>query len=446
MQIELETLPNCITAMRIELPPERVAQERQSILRDFQGSARLPGYRPGKAPRNLVEAKYKKEIIEELERKLVAAGTREAIAEKKLRVLAVADVEKVELNQDNIMRFTAKLVTAPEFDLPPYQSLPVKIPPAEVTDAEMDATLERLRSRMADFNNIEGRGIEMEDFAVIDFAGRIEDKPVSEAFPNAPKELGGQENFWIKLGPKTLLPGFSEALLGANAGDTREFSLEVPADFPIAELVGKRVDYTVKVRELKMQVLPEINDDFAAKLLPGKTLEELRAQMRSDMNAERARIIDETKRQQIIDHLLGGVDFELPTDYVKQESRRIMNSIVRQNQERGVSEEEIRNNQKEIVVNAAQAARERIKSAFILTRIAEKENIRVTREEFNERLDSMAARSNMSRDKLVKTLQEREALGQLEEELLVGKTLAFLSSNASVEVVSPTPSESAETE
>jgi trigger factor len=220
MHIQLETLPNCITSMRVELTPERVAQERQNILRNYQGAARLPGYRPGKAPHKLIEAKYKKEIAEELQRKLVTAGTREAIAEKKLKVLSVSEVEQVEMGQDNTLRFTAKLVTAPEFELPPYQNLPVKLPPAEITDADVDVALERLRSRMADFNDIEGRGVAMEDFCVIDFAGRFEGKPVSEEFPNVPKELAGRENFWIKLGPKTLLPGFPSSNWRARRSTT----------------------------------------------------------------------------------------------------------------------------------------------------------------------------------------------------------------------------------
>ena len=123
MQIQVETLPNCVTALRVELPPERVDKERETILRDFQGAARLPGYRPGKAPKNLIETRYKKEINEELQRKLVSAATREAITEKKLRVLSVGDVDGVKLGQDHSLSFTAKVITAPEFELPSYQGL-----------------------------------------------------------------------------------------------------------------------------------------------------------------------------------------------------------------------------------------------------------------------------------------------------------------------------------
>jgi trigger factor len=440
MHIELENLPNCITTLRVELPPDRVSLERQSIVGEFQGSARLAGYRPGKAPRHLIENRYKKEIAEELRRKLVSAGTREAIAEKKLRVLSVGEAEQVELAPDSTLRFTAKLITAPEFELPPYHGLPVKVPPAEITEAELDGALDSLRHRLSDFNDITGRGLEMGDFAVLDFAGRLDGQPLSQAAPEAPKEFTGRENFWLKLAPATLLPGFSEALVGAMAGETRELSLEVPADFPLAALVGKQVEYTVKVRELKEQVLPELDDAFAEKVMPGKTLADLRARGRADLAAERQQLIEEAKRRQITHQLVNGTSFDLPLDFVRSETRRIMQDIVRQNQERGISDDEIRGNQNEIGANANAAARERLKSAFILTRIAEKEAIKVTREEFDRHLAQMAARHQMAVDKLRHLLEERGALGQIEEEVLIGKVLAFIIANASVETVAaPAP-------
>lgn len=437
MHVEVETLPNCITALRVELPPDRVAQERQTILRDFQGAARLPGYRPGKAPANLIATRYKKEIADELRRKLVSAGTREAVADKKLRVLSFGEAEAIEFGQDDTLRFTAKVITAPEFELPPYQGLAVKLPPEEVTDAQIDRTLDSLRHRLAEFTDIPDRGLEQGDFAVIDFAGRLDGQPLSETLPDTPKELAGKENFWIKLGPDTLLPGFSGALLGAKADETRDFTLDVPDDFPLEALRSKKVDYTVKVRELKRQELPELDDTFAAKVMPGKTMEQLRTLARESLTAERRNMIEEAKRRQIINQLVHAAEFELPVNYVRGETQRIMNDIVKQNQERGVSDDEIRQNEQDIVTNAGVAARDRLKSAFILTRIAEKEGIKVSREEFEQQLAVMSARYKMPREKLLKNLQERDALGQIEEELLLGKTLAFLTTNATVETVTP---------
>src|SRR2546430_2380792 len=137
MNVEVETLPNCITTLRVEVPPEKVAQTRDAIARDYARHAKLPGYRPGKAPRTVVEAKFKKEMREELTKKLLSESCREAISEKQIRVLSLAEVEDVELNDDNTMRFTATLVTAPEFELPDYKDIPVTAPALTVSDAEI---------------------------------------------------------------------------------------------------------------------------------------------------------------------------------------------------------------------------------------------------------------------------------------------------------------------
>ena len=209
----------------------------------------------------------------------------------------------------------------------------------------------------------------------------------------------------------------------------------MPDDFPLEELRGKKIDYTVKVREIKKQELPALDDEFAGKVVPGKTLAELRDMARAQLTSERATQIEEAKRQQILAQLSGTTTFDLPADFVRGETRRIMGDIVKQNQDRGVADTEIRDNETTIVENAGVAARERLKGAFILTRIAEKEGIKVTREEMEARLQAMAARYGMTREKLVKNLQEREAFGQIEEEILLGKTLAFLSQNATVETV-----------
>ncbi len=262
---------------------------------------------------------------------------------------------------------------------------------------------------------------------------------MNEVLPKVPRELAGREGFWIKMAPTALLPGFCDALVGAKAGETRDFPVELPADFALEDLAGKKIDYTVAVKEIKTQVMPELNDEFAGKVLPGKTLSDLTAQVRLEMSSERNLRIEETKRRQIIEQLLGAVQFDLPDSYVMNETRRIMSQIVRENQERGVTDEEIKEHSKDISTNADQAARDRLRGTFILTRIAEQEGIKVTREEFDNRINALAQRYEMTRDKLVENLRANDGLGQVEEELLVGKTLAFLSSNANVEVAPDAP-------
>src|SRR5579862_1340693 len=183
MNVEVQSLPNCMTTLKVELPPEKVSKAWNEITLDYARYAKIPGFRPGKAPRTEIENKFKKEIKEEVTKRMLSEGCREAISEKKLRVLSLADVEDVEIADDKSMRFTATLITAPEFELPEYKGIPVQHKPLDVTEAELDSWLETLRSQGADFVEITDRGLQMEDFAVIDYAGTIDGKPVDEVHP-----------------------------------------------------------------------------------------------------------------------------------------------------------------------------------------------------------------------------------------------------------------------
>ena len=277
MQVEVDNLPNCITALRVALPPDRVAQERQNILRDYQGAAKLPGYRPGKAPKNLVEARYKKEIADELTRKLVSAATREAIAEKKLRVLSVGDVDQVELGLDDTLRFTAKVITAPEFELPPYQNLPVKLPPEEVTDAQVDRALDTLRHRMAEFTDIAGRGLEMDDFCVIDFAGRLDGQPVGEVRARRAQGTRRQGEFLDQArARRRSCPASARPSSARRRARPASSASTCPPMCPSRRSRARSSITPSRCASLKSQELPALDDAFAEKVTPGKTYAELR--------------------------------------------------------------------------------------------------------------------------------------------------------------------------
>ncbi len=339
MNVEVENLPNCITTLRVEVPAEKVSKTWDTVILDYAQYAKIPGYRPGKAPRNVVENKFKKQIREEVEKKLLSESCREAINEKKLRVLSLADVQDIEFGDDKTMRFTATLVTAPEFELPEYKNIPVQLKSVEVTEKEIDESLENLREQQAEFTDITDRALALEDFAVIDYTGTIDGKPVSEVAPKAGKPLSANTDFWIRLTPEAFFPGFANQLLGTKAGESRTFDIEVPPDFAVKELAGQKITYTVKINAAKQRILPELNDAFAAKLLEGKTLADIRDLIKIDIEKQKVADQDRDKRSQIMSALLSKVECELPADHVRFETKRILSDIVREQQARGVSDE-----------------------------------------------------------------------------------------------------------
>jgi trigger factor len=438
MNVEVEQLPNCLASIRVELPPERVKQEWSEIVKGFRQAARVPGFRPGKAPQNVVEAKYRKEIQEELTRKLVQETTREAIKEKGLKVLSISNVDDVEFTPERSMRFTATLITTPEFELPEYEGIQVKAPPLEVTPEEVDSALDRLRERHATFSELEGQPLEIGSFAVIDFTTTVDGQPLAEAFPDAPKMLSGNNDFWIRAEDDILLPGFGPSLIGMQIGEIREFDLPVPDKFPTANLAGKLVHFRVTLKALKKMDLPELNDEFAGQVGEGLTIDKLRDLVGARLQEERTKAINAQKRTQIVDYLVKNVECELPQTYVRDETRRIMSEIVEHNQQRGVSEELLRESGKEIVDTASRSAKDRLKASFILTRIGEKEKIEVTASDLKQRVAELATQYRMTFEKAMSELDRKGAIPQICEEIQIGKVLDFLTSNANVEHSSET--------
>ena len=438
MKVQVEKKPESVSTLKIELPAEEVSKEWDEIANSFARFAKIPGYRPGKAPRAVVDKRFRKEIQDEVTKKLVSKSYREAVEQKKLRVASLTNVEQVQFGDDKSMRFEATIVTSPEFKLPDYKKISVELPDAKVTEQEIDATLERLRDQTADFVDAPDRGAQMEDFVVIDFEGTIEGKPVSEVAPNASKNLHGGKKFWVRLAADNFLPKFCEQIVGQKKAESRTVAVDFPADFMVKELAGKQASYNLTLSEIKEKVLPEVNDEFAAKLLPGKTLADLRHTIEHDLEHEKEHQVEHAKEEQIIKHLHENTKFDVPPPLLRNEMKRALTELVQRNRARGVPDEMLKEKEKELIETAAGVAHHRLKTNFILERIAEQEKIKVTREDVDLRIRQEAQRYNISSDKMRKELEEHDGLNALAEGILLGKTLDFLKANVSVQPASET--------
>src|SRR6266849_5930944 len=438
MKVEVEKQPGSVSTLRIELPPDEVTKEWDTIAQSFARFAKIPGYRPGKAPRAVIEKRFRKEIQDEVTKKLVSKSYHDAIEQKKLRVASLTNLEDVQFGEDKSMRFRATVVTAPEFDLPDYKNIPVQLPDTKVSEAEIDTALERLREQTADFADVPERGLQIEDFAVIDYEGSIESKPISEIAPQASKNLHGGKKFWLHLAPENFLPRFCEQIAGMKRGETRSVQVQFPAEFPVVELAGKKADYAVTLNEIKQKVLPPIDDAFAARLVPGKTVADLRHMVEHDLEHEKEHEVERAKESQIVKFLHEHTAFDLPPPLLKNETRRALNELVHSNRERGVPDDILKGKEKELVEGAGSLAAQRLKTNFILSRIAEREKIEVSREDVDLRVRQEAARYEISVDKMRKELEEHDGLNSLAEQILLGKTLDFLKANVSVQPSSET--------
>ena len=436
MNVTVENLAPCKKLVRVEIEATQVDETFESITKDYQKQAALPGFRPGKAPRDMVLKKYETDIKDEVKRKLISDSYRKAMEEKKIDVLGYPDIEEIQFGKGQPLLFAATVETSPEFELPDYKGLPARQEARTVTEEDMTRAFDTLRQQQLSFNTV-ARPAQANDIAVVNYTGTTDGKPITEIAPTA-KGLTEQKNFWIEMDAKTFIPGFADQLLGANAGDKRTVNVDFPADFVTPALQGKKGVYEVEVVEVKEKVMPALDDAFA-KSLGAENLEKLREGVRRDLENELTTSKNKNIRNQLIRSLLDRVNFELPESAVAQETKNVVYDIVRENQKRGISRDLIEQQKDQIYSAAASGAKERVKVSFLLQKISEKEDIKVGQDEIAQRISSMAAAYQIPPEKFIKDLQKRNGVVEIYDQLMNEKVVDMLQQNAKIEEVPATP-------
>lgn len=400
------------------------------VTAQFQKKAQLPGFRPGKAPRELVEKAFSERIAEEVKRQVIPDTYKRALQEKGLSSVVYPDIEELQFGRGLALQFVATIEVAPEFELPDYRGLPAKREKSEVGEADVEKALNALREQRAEFKDAE-RPVQTGDFVVVNYTGTTEGRPIVEVAP-ASRGMGEQKNFWIHVSPESFVPGFTEQLLGAKAGESRKLTITFPQDFVSAPLCGKSAEYNVEVVGVKEKNLVAMDDAFA-KTFGAESMETLRTGVMTDLGNERKFQVERDVRAQIIESLLDRVTCELPPSVVNAEVRNVVYSIVQQSQQRGMSKEAIEKSKEQIYNTATMAAKDRVKASFLYRRIAEKEEIKVGQDELMQRAVQLAQMYNIEPAKFIQDLQERDGFREVYDELLSSKVVDFLLKEAKVE-------------
>jgi trigger factor len=432
VNITVENLAPCKKLLRVEVDAKAVDEAFDAVTKDFQKQASLPGFRPGKAPRNLVLKKYEADIKEEVKRKLIGDSYRKALDEKKIAVIGYPDIEEIQFGRGQALQFAATIETAPEFQLPEYKGLPAKREAKSVTVADVDRAIELLARQHTKFETV-ARELRQGDVAVVNYTGACDGKPITDTAPTA-KGLTEQKNFWVDATPDSFVPGFADQIIGAKAGDRRTVNVDFPADFVTKQLAGRKGVFEVEVVEVKEKGLPAIDDAFAKKY-DAENLAKLREGVERDLQNELKYSQAKAVRGQIIRALLTATNFDLPETAVAHETRNVVYDIVRENSQRGVARDLIEKQKDGIYSAAAQSAKERVKLSFLIQRIAEKEGIQVSQDEVLKRVQSLALAYQIPLEKFLKDLQKRNGVAELYDQITHEKVLAFLEQNAKIEEV-----------
>jgi trigger factor len=435
VNVQLNTVSDTRKSLVVTMDKSEVETEHKAVLGEYIRLARLPGFRPGKAPEALVVKRFSKEINEEFKQKVVSKAYREALEKEKLDVLSVVKVEEGTIEPGVSAAITLTVDVRPDFKLPEYLGLPTKVPPAEPTDAEVDSIIQALRSESADFKAAE-RAAAKGDYVKLADEGAIDGKPISE--------MAGDKQLYAKV-PQTweeveganegIIPGLGKRLAGVAKGDRKTVSITFPANFqPVPALAGKTAQYALEILEIRERILPELDVAFF-KAHRVDDLEGLKGQVRSNLKLQKERSNLVSQRAQVTQALADRVSFEPPHSLVDAETQSVLRQFIEENMRRGVPAEQFEKDKKELFESARKAAFGRVKVQLILAKIAEAEKISVGERDIDAYILKEAARSNQRPEKVAKELaKNRDALRSVQQAIIFDKSVDFLVSKATVAV------------
>jgi trigger factor len=418
---------NCKRELELEIPADNVQKATEKIAKDLARVARVPGFRPGKAPVTLIRRRFADDIQGEVVQSLVPEYLEKALGEKNLIPVTRPEVDKVEFKEGEPLRFRAIFEVLPEFDLGDYKGVDVQVDAVETGDAQIDKTLEELRERAATYVPIEGRPAKDVDYVLIKLSGT----------PEGGGEPIQADNILCHLGAEETLDSFNENLRGASPGETKQFRSKYPDDYPDQKLAGKTFDYTVEVQGIKEKKFPDLNDEFAKDAVGEgggvSTLADLRKKIHENLEAAKDQQQQSQAREKILETLVKRHDFPVPEALVEGQMDVRLERVVRSLAAQGVDPRAVnvdwvslRRNQRDRAVND-------VKAELLLDRIATAENIEATDEDVEKEIATLAERSGESATAIRARLTKQGALDRMKSKLRSDKTIEWLYSNSRIE-------------
>lgn len=395
MKVQVEEITPVKKSLKIEIPQEVVSNEFDIAYSDLKKKAKLPGFRPGKAPLSLLEKKFGPSVEEDIVRKLIPEYYQKAIKETGLAPVEFPSIEKIELKKGAPLLFTATVEIKPTIQLSNYAGIPVPRKEIKVTDEEVEQTLQRLQEEQGRLEACpEDRAINSSDYAIIDFEGSIDGKPV---------EQGKAEGYTLQIGSTTFPPEFESSLIGKKKGDRIEVEVPYPADYPNKEIAEKTVHFKIHIKEVKNKVLPRLDDELA-KDIGLSSLEELKTKIKNTLLEQRTAQQEHDQKNLLMKKLVEMHPFDVPESTVDRELHAMIDRLQERVQQK-LDHEALHKEYES-------TAKERVKGTFLLNAIADAEKIEVTEQEIDEEIDRLAQHAKVSPQEAKRAIHQQQ--GSLE--------------------------------
>jgi len=406
--------------LTIEFAGDTLQKHEQMMVNRYAKSARIPGFRPGKAPAQMIKEKFKEDIRRDVVSHLLEAGLNEALQKTKLSPVSRPQVQVNEIADGKPFEFSAEFEVEPEINLKAYKGIALKNQVTEPTEEEIKGTFTNLRERMATLEPLSAEKAEKGNFAVVEVGFVLKDNP---------KKKEEVRSYTVELGSERVLPNVEKALMEMKVGESREVEELFPEDYGDKEVAGKTALFSVKLLELKNRVLPELNDAFASQLKEGATVDSLTEEVRENIKQSKEEEAKKAQRQEIVDHLVAENKFEVPQTLVQEQTVALMDWMREDFKRRGIKMPQPKPEDMESI---KQRAENMVKSTLILKEIAIKEDIKLDTERLQNRVNEIAVQLGKTVEEAQKFLSEKGITQRLRDEILTDQLFEFLLSHAKI--------------
>ncbi len=421
MKTEFLDVSETQKTLTIEIPSDVVDAEINRIAKGYTKQARIPGFRPGKVPATLVKQRFKDQILHDVMHGLIPRAVEEALQERGIEPVDTPNIKDVALEEGQPLKFTAAIETVPSFDPGDLSSITLQDKKVTITEDAIEQTLQRIRERAAKHETIEGRPVTDGDSVVVTLDRK-----------EASGENDHHDDVTVEMGAPGNPPGFDANLFGLNVGDEKTFSIHFPADYAAEDFRDQDVSYTVKVKEIRRKVLPELDDEFAKDLGEFDSLAALKDRIRTDMQQEAEDNAKREARTDLMKQLSRRISFELPSSLVEREIDRRLEEMARQlmgqkidPRQAGIDWGQFREAQREL-------ARDAVASALVLDEIARREQITVAPADVDKEIEQFAAKAGRTPAALRAQLEKEGGISRLYAGLRREKAVDLAKSRAKI--------------
>jgi trigger factor len=437
MNVSLTDVSPSQKKIRVQIPGPKVTEELQKRYRDLAKKTTVKGFRPGKVPLSIIKSYYGKAVEHEASTQFIQDTFEDALKETDIKPLTQADISESHFEEDGAFTYTALVDICPPFELPAYKGLRVHKPAFEITDEQVREEMDKLAQSHAQLRAVESaRPIREGDVAIVDFTPSVDDRVF---------EKGKTQDFMVEVGKGSLHPDFDAHLVGREPGESFSFELDYPEDAQTTELAGKRVRFDLTVKDLKEKEVPELNDDFAQSIGSGQfeTLEALTDEFRRNLREREEQRVSQTVHNQILQKILGQVQFEVSPRAIEHEADRMLNNLKHQFETQGLQfDADAMNSEHYKTISRLQAEKD-IRTKLVLDKIAEAEAIALDPDEEEQVYADIANAYRMDLKKVKSQYGDSAIVEKEKEKKLEDKVLKFIESEA---VFVDTPEEAQELE